>query len=125
MTFDKEEFEKIIGITNDIKEKKDCKNKKDILIDVINILKEHSEYMDNINKALKCCDLIGIDDKLYKVIRYLLDYLVTSEANELIDWWLYEDVNHVLYSAETNEITDDLNKIEDLVDYILKNYPVK
>ena len=102
----------------------DISNLKDVLT-IITILKEHSEYMDNINSALKCCDLIGIDDKLYKVIRYLLDYLITPEANELVDWWLYEDVNHVLYSSETNEITDDLNKIEDLVDYILKNYPVK
>lgn len=103
----------------------DISNLKDVLTNIITILKEHSEYMNNINSALKCCDLIGIDDKLYKVIRYLLDYLITPEANELVDWWLYEDVNHVLYSLETNEITDDLNKIEDLVDYILKNYPVK
>ena len=72
------------------------KSLKETLIYCITSMQEHSNYMDGINKALKCCDLIT--------------------------WWLYEDVDHKLYSVKTDEVLADLNKIEDLVEYIIENY---
>lgn len=98
------------------------KSLKETLIYCVTSMREHSNYMDGINKALKCCDLIGIDDKLYSVIGALMEKLVTPEGYDLITWWLYEDVDHKLYSVKTDEVLADLNKIEDLVEYIIENY---
>ena len=61
----------------------------------------------------KCMDAAGI----------FFDELMTHEFGEdgmdLISWWMYEDVDHVLYEDESDgKPVADLNNIDDLYTYL-------
>ena len=44
-----------------------------------------------------------------------------DEGFDLISWWMYEEVDHVLYEAgsEREKVIADLNNIDDLYDYLI------
>ena len=95
---------------------------------------EQSEFYE------KLYDL-GIDTincKYLETAGIIFDELMMSEFGEegadLVSWWMYEDVDHKLYEpSEENrtwryadeepegKVIADLNNIEDLYDYIVKN----
>ena len=44
-----------------------------------------------------------------------------DDGMDLISWWMYDDVDHVLYGDESwnkNEVVADLNNIDDLYTYL-------
>jgi hypothetical protein len=62
-------------------------------------------------------DLINFTDDFYNVITLLLEEIYNESQIDILEWWLYEDVEkHVL--DEKGKMTNDLTKIEDLFNYI-------
>lgn len=85
------------------------------------ILKYHKE-LDN------WCDTLGSDlftCPIFLQTGYIIDGLVNciglnnDELVDLINWWLYEDVDKVLYYKD-KEIS--VKTIDELYDYINENY---
>lgn len=67
-------------------------------------------------------------DAVGKMLDSFLDSHFTEEGVDLICWWLFEDVNHIIYSKIDNDLFDsekeveiDVNHIEDLYNYLIKN----
>ena len=84
-------------------------------------IEEYNDFIDELYKlkidiySCRYTDYAGI----------FFDELMKSEFGEegldLVSWWLYEDVDHVLYEdeSESKEVID-LNNIDDLYDYLTK-----
>jgi hypothetical protein len=49
---------------------------------------------------------------------FLNDY--GDEGLDLIQWWLYEDVDKLIYAPDHKEVLADLNKLKDLWLYVEK-----
>ena len=87
--------------------------------DLVYQMLEHSEFYD------KLYDL-GIDAincKYMEAAGVFFDELMLREFGEdgmdLISWWMYEDVDHILYEDESEgKKAIDLNNIDDLYDYL-------
>ena len=105
--------------------------------EVIYKIEELNEYVDELAK-------MKIDISESKFVDYsgiFFDELMRNEFGEagldLVSWWLYEDVDHKIYSSdhkagqmvwyypgedrEEGNVIADLNNIEDLYDYLVKN----
>lgn len=59
-----------------------------------------------------------------KMLDIFLDSHFTEEGCDLITWWLFEDVDHIVYEtpnlfSEGKQIEYDINDIEDLWRYIV------
>lgn len=95
---------------------------KEKLIQLLQNIKNHSElssmlYSKNIDIAnWECPYMIGFD--------LFCELYFTKNGIDIIDWWLYEvdEDNHTLYSDDKSEV--DLFAVNDLVDYVLKNYKI-
>lgn len=48
---------------------------------------------------------------------------LTEEGEDLLYWWLYEDVDKIIADSETKEEAD-VNELENLVDYLWNNKEV-
>jgi hypothetical protein len=87
--------------------------------DLVYKMQEFSEFYDKLYE-------LGIDVincKYFEIPGIFFDEMMLREFGEenldLITWWMYEDVDHVLYEAENeNKIVADLNNIDDLYDYL-------
>ena len=88
--------------------------------ELVYMMLEHNELYD------KLYDL-GIDTincKYLETAGIIFSELMKSEFGEegldLISWWMYEDVDHVLYEAysEGKKVVADLNDIGNLYDYL-------
>lgn len=82
-------------------------------------IEEYNDFVDELYKLkidiynCKYTDYAGI----------FFDELMKSEFGEegldLISWWLYEDVDHLIYDGVDKErVIADLNNIDDLYDYL-------
>lgn len=84
-------------------------------------IEEYNDFVDELYK-------LKIDIYNCKYTEYagiFFDELMKSEFGEegldLVSWWLYEDVDHVLYEDESeSKEAIDLNNIDDLYDYLTK-----
>ena len=82
-------------------------------------MEEHNSLYDKLYE-------LGIDAINCKYLDYageFFDELMRSEFGDdgldLISWWLYEDVNHLIYEGnDRSKVIADLNNIDDLYDYI-------
>ena len=89
--------------------------------DLLYKMQEHNELYDELYK-------LGIDVLNCKYIEYagiFFDELMRTEFGDegldLVSWWLYEDVNHVIYdSNDDNKVIADLNDIDNLYDYLME-----
>lgn len=86
--------------------------------ELVQYIREISDFYDKLYK-------LGIDIiecKAYDYAGIFFDKLMLNEFGkdgaDFINWWLYEDVDHVIYDDE-NESTD-VNDIDDLYDYLVK-----
>lgn len=82
------------------------------------------EYDELYNKLYD----LGIDTincKYLETADIFFSELMKSEFGEegldLISWWMYEHVDHVLYEAQSEgkKVIADLNNIDDLYDYLI------
>ncbi|MEG1313745.1 MAG: hypothetical protein RSD40_05470, partial [Bacilli bacterium] len=57
----------------------------------------------------------------------LLKELYGEEVDELISWWMYENVEkiitqYVTIKGKKQEVTHDVKSLDSLIDYIIKEY---
>ena len=87
--------------------------------DLVYKMLEHNELYDKLYE-------LGIDILNCKYVEYagiFFDELMLKEFGEegedLISWWMYEDVDHLIYDGDDKEkVIADLNNIDDLYDYL-------
>jgi hypothetical protein len=87
--------------------------------DLLYKAQETNEFYDKVQEL--GIDLINC--KYFEIAGIFFDELMKSEFGESgldrISWWLYEDVNHVIYDGNDGEkVIADLNNIDDLYDYL-------
>lgn len=91
--------------------------------------KKYITYILDYHKELdKWCDTLGstlFDAPIFHKVGYLADAVIdylgqgNEELTDLISWWLYEDVDKVLYYKD-KEIS--VKTIDELYNYIKENY---
>ena len=62
-------------------------------------------------------DVFNFNDELQQVISILLKSHYSKDGEDLFSWWMYEDVDKMLYDNDGN-IVNDLTKCEDLWKYL-------
>lgn len=82
---------------------------------------EHDEIFDKLYEI----GLDGINCKYIETAGIFFDELMLKEFGEegldLISWWMYDEVDHLIYDGEDSEkVIADLNNIDDLYDYLTK-----
>ena len=86
---------------------------------IIYIIKNQDKNIRNLYKL--GVDIINSDiyENFNKITNILFESILTKEGVDLIDWWLYENVDKKIYDNEdSSKIIADLNKIEDLYKYM-------
>lgn len=87
---------------------------------IINLQQEFVKEWDN-NPVL------NIESRLYDVPLIMFDTCINSVLTEtgadLLFWWLYENVDKIIYLKDGSEI--DLTNLDDLLDYLYKESYVK
>lgn len=87
---------------------------------IINLQQEFVEEWDK-NPVL------NIESRLYDVPLIMFDTCINSVLTEtgadLLFWWLYENVDKIIYLKDGSEI--DLTNLDDLLDYLYKESYVK
>lgn len=87
---------------------------------IINLQQEFVKEWDN-NPVL------NIESRLYDIPLIMFDTCINSVLTEtgadLLFWWLYEDVDKIIYLKDGSEI--DLTNLDDLLDYLYKESYVK
>lgn len=87
---------------------------------IINLQQEFVKEWDN-NPVL------NIESRLYDVPLIMFDTCInsvlTDTGADLLFWWLYENVDKIIYLEDGSEI--DLTNLDDLLDYLYKESYVK
>ena len=100
------------------------KFKKDFIIKSLNAIKKQSETSLKLYKL--GVDLMNLDrgtDLLGESISMMFsnDQKTFKIVDDLVSWWLYEDVNKILYDPENPSIiVADVTDIEDLWKYMIE-----
>lgn len=63
-------------------------------------------------------DLINFTEDYHNVVNLLLKSYYGKEGEDIIGWWLYEDVEKNIYDSETGEVIANLTTIESLWEYV-------
>ncbi|MEG1141975.1 MAG: hypothetical protein RSE41_05980, partial [Clostridia bacterium] len=63
----------------------------------------------------------------YFATETLLKELYGEEVDDLISWWMYENVEkiitqYVTIKGKKQEVTHDVKSLDSLIDYIIKEY---
>ena len=77
---------------------------------------EFLEALDDIGLNLYESPLSTSNDSLFDI---WINTFVTQDGSDLIYWWLFEDVDKVIY--KDNKVVATLETVEDLFDYMLSN----
>ena len=99
-------------------------------IDFITSFKEFEEGINRFDCAItgRSYPTILFETDWYEAVGKLLDIFLdthfTEEGCEVLTWWLFEDVDHIIYDkpnlfSEGKNIEYDINDIEDLWNYLL------
>lgn len=87
---------------------------------IINLQQEFVEEWDN-NPVL------NIESRLYDIPLIMFDTCINSVLTEtgadLLFWWLYENVDKIIYLKDGSKI--DLTNLDDLLNYLYKESYVK
>ena len=91
--------------------------------DLKNTILLWKEFLDEWDKNTA----LNADSKLYNIPGIIFDTYITSvlteEGADLLFWWLYEDVDKIIYLEDKSEI--DVNKLDDILNYLYKESYVK
>lgn len=92
---------------------------------MINIIRKYDDIID------KSYDTLGIDiieSKQTKLFNELTDLMYgenfTDDGADLINWWLYDNVDKKIYDSKTNDVIADLKSTTDLYNYMIKEFEV-
>ena len=108
---------------------------KEVFISFIEDMQEQDDYFSELSK-------LGIELMFttpQTLAMSLFDYIMKEnfgyEGSELVNWWMYEDVEKKIYKSDgtegewfykgetpSREVLADLTNIEDLYDYLVKEY---
>ena len=89
--------------------------------DLVYMMLEQNELYDRLYDL----GIDVIDCKCLETAGIFFDELMRNEFGDegfdLISWWMYEEVDHVLYEvgSEREKVIADLNNIDDLYDYLI------
>lgn len=97
----------------------------------INFVKSYEEFeksidrlSEHLNSNLWDCEWIDAVSKMWDQFMYSH---FTEEGSNLVDWWKFEDVDHIITQTvipdlfnEKSEIEYNVNDIEDLWNYLTK-----
>lgn len=68
--------------------------------------------------------ILNRESNLYELPGRIFDNfmceVLTEWGADLLFWWLYEDVNKIIYYKDESS-SIDVNKLDDLLDYMYKN----
>ena len=107
---------------------------KEEFIEFIQAYEEFEEGIDNLGKFLSGDRLHGVNlwdsnwvDAVCKMWDQFMYSHFTEEGSDLINWWKFEDVNHIITQTVSpdlfngkSEIEYNVNNIEDLWNYLTK-----
>lgn len=115
-----------------MKSKKISKLDKEAFVYIMNSLKEYYDKIDHMNDAIQDAfgeySFIGYNIPHADIILDLLNIMLRLEDKDLLSWWLYEDVEKILYirNQEDSEnsvkytcSTVDVTSPEQLYEYII------
>lgn len=83
-------------------------------------VKREDKFLDdcyNLKIDLSESPIVDEYENLFKMIEKIW---FTDDGIELVEWWLFEDIeDKKLYSAKDNSVIADVNKVEDLYDFMV------
>lgn len=93
----------------------------------IEVIRKYNDLQEELYKTLsKITDgnfIVTVGDELIADILRLLQESLNDE-NDWIDWWMYEDVEKIVYYPDENKKVD-ITKVEDLYNFLVENYKDK
>lgn len=97
--------------------------KKENFVKAIELMKAFNDKVDLLSDNLNI-DIIESD--FYSIPAQLFDNFIesvcTEDGAELVFWWMYEDVEKVIYeSDESSEKVYHLDTVDDLFNYMCQN----
>lgn len=105
---------------------------KEAFVYIMNSLKEYYDKIDHMNDAIQDAfgdySFIGYNIPHADIILDLLNIMLRLEDKDLLSWWLYEDVEKILYirnqedsenSVKYTYSTVDVTTPEQLYEYII------
>lgn len=90
---------------------------------IIEVIQKHKKDSDILTKIM-LKKSIGIVDYGFDIVAHLVKLLekVMEDKDEMISWWLWEDVKKIIYDDDSEEPVYDLTDVEDLYYYCKKQY---
>ena len=97
--------------------------KKENFVKAIELMKALNDKVDLLSDNL---NINIIESDFYSIPAQLFDNFIesvcTEDGAELVFWWMYEDVEKVIYeSDESSEKVYHLNTVDDLFNYMCQN----
>lgn len=93
---------------------------KEIFVKLIDAIKREDERCDKESDAFQILLPEVSVIKISELQNELIEILEKAfNCGDLISWWLFEDVEKVLYEADTNKVYKRLDTTEDLYDYLV------
>jgi hypothetical protein len=100
---------------------------KQILKDCIQLLQQQDEITKRLDLALSDFNssftVLETDKYTRQAFDKLLSLYINTYGLDLIGWWMYENVNKIIYNSDKTET--DLTDINDFVEYMIDNYLIK
>jgi len=93
----------------------------------INIIQNFHSEQDTlgvlIDKLIDGRGVVGFGDYIVQeIIDIIKEDMKIEDDDDLLDWWLYEPVDKIIYEGKNYEIKINVKTAEQLYDYIIKNY---
>lgn len=92
---------------------------------LVNIIREYDDIVS------KSYDVLGVDmieSKQTLLFNKLVDVIckenLTDDGYDLLNWWLYDDVDKKIYAAKSEEVIADLKTSDDLYNYMVGEFDV-
>jgi hypothetical protein len=100
---------------------------KQILKDCIQLLQQQDEITKRLDLALSDFNssftVLETDKYTRQAFDKLLSLHINADGLDLIGWWMYENVNKIIYNSDKTET--DLTDIDSFVEYMINNYLIK
>lgn len=96
---------------------------KELFIKYIDLVKQYKEQEDKLYEEFRL-ELYEstIGDIVGKLMDLCLDTSFTEAGSDLVLWWLYENVDKIIYNEDNTE--SDVTDINDLWDFMISNKDV-
>jgi len=100
---------------------------KQILKDCIQLLQQQDEITKRLDLALSDFNssftVLETDKYTRQAFDKLLSLYINTDGLDLIGWWMYENVNKIIYNSDKTET--DLTDVDSFIEYMIDNYLIK